>query len=231
MWFKHYAARSNLGFGAQLSLEGQHELSQLRSLVDISSFSTNQYGVCWRWSNNGIYSARSAYNFLSFDGVDDRRIPHLWRIKIPPRIKIFLWLAAMNKVLTHELLAKRGWHGPSICALCCCDTEGLVHLFFLCPYARSVWSWVLQGDQLILSALLNNSEDLTNRWRKTRMHLRGRALEAFDIILATTCWEIWLERNRRVFDNCLERSEDCGRKTVSTTKLWSMALGGAGSQT
>ncbi len=126
-WLLRFASHQNLGFGPHLSPEGQSELQQLNTLIHSSALTTNSDGISWRWCSNRRFNAQSAYSFLIFDGVDDRRIPHLWSIKILPRTKFFLWLAARNRILTAELLAKRGWIGPSICVLCSSDTKRLEH--------------------------------------------------------------------------------------------------------
>ncbi len=182
--------------------------------------------ISWRWSSSGRFSARSAYNFLIFDRVDDHRILQLWQIKIHLRIKIFLWLAARNRILTADLLAKKGWHRPSICLLCCGNVEDLEHLFFRCPYARIVWSRILHGEQRVLLDLLNPPGELATRWRRARSSLTGRAKDFVDLCIAATCWELWMERNQRLFNNRLTRGVDCGNRIISTINLWMLALGG-----
>ncbi len=179
-WLHRFASSRNLGFSNILDHDGQGELSQLNIVIRNTSLVFNSDANAWRWNSNRRFSARSAYNFLVFDDVDDRRILHLWNIKIPLHIKIFLWLAARNRVPTADLLIKRGWYGPSICLLCSCDEECLEHLLFRCSYARSVWSRVLQGNQHLLTTLLNESGDLATRWRRTRLLIEGRVQDYLD---------------------------------------------------
>ncbi len=88
-WLLRFASRRNLGFRHPLSAEGTRELDQLDSLVQSLSLLTQSNTVAWRWRSNEGFSVRDAYNFLSFDGVDDRKITNLWSIRIPLRIKIF----------------------------------------------------------------------------------------------------------------------------------------------
>lgn len=35
----------------------------------------------------------------------------LWKIKVPAKIKVFMWLANMKSILTRDSLAKKGWKG------------------------------------------------------------------------------------------------------------------------
>jgi hypothetical protein len=42
-----------------------------------------------------------------------------WKIKIPLKVKIFLWLMLKNSILTKDNLLKRGWTGNAQCHLRC----------------------------------------------------------------------------------------------------------------
>ncbi len=89
-WLDRFTPCRYLGFDNNLSLESQSELSLLSNLVGSLNLSATTDSFLWRWSAKGTFSMGSAYLFLSFDGVDDRKIRHLWNIKIPLRIKVFL---------------------------------------------------------------------------------------------------------------------------------------------
>jgi hypothetical protein len=56
----------------------------------------------------------------------------------PPRLHIFLWLLANNKLLTKDNLAKRNNLGDASC-LFCIDFESVHHLFFDCCVAKNMW--------------------------------------------------------------------------------------------
>jgi hypothetical protein len=61
----------------------------------------------WIFENSGVYSVKSFYRFVN-DG--DVRVPHLasiWRIQIPGRVHVFLWMLCQNKLLTRDNLSKR----------------------------------------------------------------------------------------------------------------------------
>ena len=67
------------------------------------------------------------------------RWKQLWKVECPLKAKLTLWLTLNNKLLTWDNLQKRGWIGPSRCALCNSDEETVSHLFNLCSYAELVW--------------------------------------------------------------------------------------------
>ncbi len=140
------------------------ELAAFTTLISSIQLTTEPDGVRWRWDRGGRFSARSAYNFLVFDAVDDNRVKHLWSIKIPPKVKIFLWIAARNRLLTADNLAKRGWIGPSVCCLCGRASENLEHLFFQCSFASHVWNQILHGEHFVIGALLAQDGSLATRF-------------------------------------------------------------------
>lgn len=156
-WFGRFATSINLGFAAPLNILEHTEVQQLAILIHSTQLAINSNdSPLWRWSISCKFSVQSAYAFLSLDGVNNTRIYFLWKLKIPPRIKLFLWLAARNKLLTTDLLAKRGWHGPSIDVLCNSDAETLQHLFCGCPLSSSLWCRLL-GPSVVVSLLRDSS--------------------------------------------------------------------------
>ncbi len=223
-WLRRLASSQNFGFPA-LSSEGSSELPAFRLFISSITQSPGPYSVFWRWDRHGCFSTRSASYFLVFDGVDDNRVRHLWRIRIPPKVKLFLWLAARNRIMTADTLSKCGWIGPSMCCLCGLASENLEHLFFLCSYSSHVWTWILPGEHSITAALLATDGCLAERWLRTKRIVKGSRKHLLDLCVAATCWEIWSERNQRIISGELGGSFDCGAEVENTVNRWIAALG------
>jgi hypothetical protein len=66
---------------------------------------------------------------------------HIWKGKIPPKIKVFMWFLENNVLLTKEKLISRNWTCNNSCSFCP-DFESTNHLFFTCHTARSVWGCI-----------------------------------------------------------------------------------------
>jgi hypothetical protein len=94
----------------------------------------------WKWKNNRQYTVKSMYKPMCINGIDIS-FKHLWKIKIPLKIKIRLWLIWHNAIATKDNLLKRKWTGDPFC-LFCSTHESILHLFFSCPAAQYVWSVV-----------------------------------------------------------------------------------------
>jgi hypothetical protein len=60
---------------------------------------------------------------------------YLWKIKVPLKIKTFMWFLYKIVLLTKDNLAKRRRNGCTKCVFC--DSKETVnHLFVSCPFAR-----------------------------------------------------------------------------------------------
>ena len=91
----------------------------------------------WNLTNSGSFTVRSFYLHL-LDSQPPFRHKMIWKLKIPLKIKIFLWFLQRGILLTKDNLAKNNWTGSQKC--CGCNSnETIQHLFLNCPYARLVW--------------------------------------------------------------------------------------------
>lgn len=89
----------------------------------------------WNLSEKG-FSVKSMYNSLQ-TRRPKKVYKVVWKLKLPSKIKIFLWLVLWGRILTKDDLLKRGWSGDHHCLFCAGD-ETINHLFFHCPVARFV---------------------------------------------------------------------------------------------
>jgi hypothetical protein len=68
----------------------------------------------WDWNKNGLFSVKSVYKDISSAGID-RSFKHLWKAKIPLKIKVWLWLIWHNAIGTKDVMLERGWVGSPKC--------------------------------------------------------------------------------------------------------------------
>lgn len=95
----------------------------------------------WRFNALGIYTVKSLYKFLNHGGILPTVIPDLWKIKIPLKIRVFLWLVCNNKVLTRVNLVRRGWSGSTDYVFF--RKEKITRdLFLKCTYIKEIWKWI-----------------------------------------------------------------------------------------
>eukprot|EP00253_Pinus_taeda_P009912 PITA_09912 len=107
--------------------------------------------------------------------------------------------ADILRILTWDNLRKRNFSGPSICPNCKQAEETTTHLLQTCHLGRKLWEKAtfrcqrdnrVQGD---LKATLRN-------WQQSPYH--SRLLNSlWQLIPGLLMWNIWKERNRRLFKN------------------------------
>ncbi|KAJ3690613.1 hypothetical protein LUZ61_019777 [Rhynchospora tenuis] len=149
--------------------------------------------LVWNWSPSGLYSSASAYGILADSGLRSPYHALLWKLKIPPKVKVFLWVVLLDKALTQQNLLTRNW--PTILACVCCShgsVETASHLWVLCDYATQVWTLIQTRFSLPVLTFVPSVHQF---W----LHNRSSVGQTWDIIWAATTWTIWKERNRRIF--------------------------------
>ncbi len=224
-WWSRYKHKRNMGvhLNSQAKIIEFSTLSALVSTMILYPFSDC---LRWCWSSNGAFSVREAYRFLAFDGVNDSKLAYLWEVRAPIKIKIFMWLGARNRIQTADLLRKRGWIGPAMCVLCRRNAEWVEHLFFECSYARDFWRGLLRDDDSMFEALVAQPGTLAERLNRIMVRYKGTKRTLLALGIVAGCWELWRERNDRIFnDRRFRSSADCGSRTDDTIGQWLAALG------
>ena len=91
--------------------------------------------ISWKWGSKKIFTTKSTYDHLS----NQARVnfDHIWKAKIPYKVKIFTWLLEKNAILTKDNLVRRKWLGSPSCAFCE-QPKSVDHLFFQCSVARCI---------------------------------------------------------------------------------------------
>jgi len=97
--------------------------------------------VGWKLGKNSKFSVKSTYNALTSND-SSLNFKNMWKGKIPPKIKIFLWLVENDAILTKDNMVKRNWKGDPTYYFCK-QTENDHHLLSTCCVAKTVWSLFL----------------------------------------------------------------------------------------
>jgi hypothetical protein len=83
--------------------------------------------IIWHFNSSGRYSVQSLYDVVNDRGIRQAYTLVMWKIEVPPRLHIFLWLLANDKILTRNNLAKRRHVEDGSC-LFCANLEFASHL-------------------------------------------------------------------------------------------------------
>lgn len=173
-------------------------------------------GLAWSPNPKGIYMVAAGYSKLVAHKMDMLEVQwwkKVWNKLSWPKCNCFIWMLAWNKCLTWDNIRKRGFHGPSICVMCGTNEEDSSHLFFRCSFALQLWHFWWE----VWVAPCVHASSLTEFWQRMGCPLSMATFlqEVWFVGPIFLLWQIWLERNRRIF-----RGE---RRLVQ--QIWQRVLG------
>jgi hypothetical protein len=111
-------------------------LQLVERLMDIQLTNDNNKFV-WDLTPSGCFTVRSMYLDILDDQTKYLR-KYIWKMKVPLKIKIFMWFLHHKVILTKDNLVKRNWEGSKTCVFCD-KGESIHHLFFEFPLSKIVW--------------------------------------------------------------------------------------------
>ncbi|KAM3404714.1 hypothetical protein ACQJBY_007677 [Aegilops geniculata] len=175
--------------------------------------------ISWKWTDNGIYTASSAYKAL-FHGSTASPFWHLiWRSWAPDSAKFFLWLASMDRCWTAERRALHGLPHDPLCKLCGQELESLDHLLARCVFSRITWHEILPWCRLPIPTPCSTNA-FFDWWCKTNNTAPASSCKGINSLVALTAWSIWKHRNAAVFDNARPSNDDLARTIKDEARLW-----------
>lgn len=140
---------------------------------------TRQTEDFWAWSEErtGKFTVRSAYRMIqqttlsreawlyeqggsSHSDANSKGWSQLWGVKVPSKLKFFLWRLAHHSIPTTALLNHCNMSSISSCALCRAE-DTWRHALLNCTVSRSTWAL---SSEAILDGLSSNTNDNAKAW-------------------------------------------------------------------
>ena len=90
---------------------------ELWRMLQSATLSAGPDVLRWKWTESGVYSAKSCYLALFHGSTTDAPWKLTWKTWAPLRIKIFIWLALQDRCWTADHLARRGLPHNDSCML------------------------------------------------------------------------------------------------------------------
>ena len=152
--------------------------------------------ICWIPSPSGDFSTKSAWEAIRGRRAKVEWCDLVWFSKAIPRYSMILWMAIKERLPTKDRLMRYGATTNAHCCFCNSSMESLDHLFFACPFSKSIWSKILSLVDLgyVVRPWHDYIPHLARIWKgKSLKFTLGR------LCLGATVYWIWRERNSRSF--------------------------------
>jgi hypothetical protein len=132
---------------------------------------------------------QSLYGVLNDGGIKHIFTLVVWKLQVPLRIHIFLWLLIKNKILTRDNLMKRK-NLDDVTCLFCTELESVRHLFFECCVAQSIWETI---SEMLGFQVGSDFESVAKLW------LSDKKYKYVNVLNAIVLWSLWNTRNNLCF--------------------------------
>ncbi|XP_017245737.2 uncharacterized protein LOC108217416 [Daucus carota subsp. sativus] len=123
----------------------------------------------------------------------------IWKLKVPQKIKFFLWKMHLDILTTRDFFSKRDIFlpGDDKCFLCgkCEETSG--HLFYNCDIAIAQWKMISRW--WLVCEVWSQDFNSQKLWESAKLFQHKKAKCAWKIVIGATLWVIWTSRNAVVF--------------------------------
>jgi hypothetical protein len=176
----------------------------------------------WNLETSHVYSVRSAYKLLTTQPPTASvvSVSSLWNKDIPLKVVLFAWRLFRDRLPTKSNLIRRGViSGDAIsCVAGCGLEESSEHLFLHCNIFGAIWHYTYRwlnvssvspftvGDHFIQFTALGGLV-------KARQSI-------LQVLWFATSWEIWKERNNRLFNGKQCSTLQVVDKIKSLSFLW-----------
>jgi hypothetical protein len=162
----------------------------------------------WKLDEGGSYSVKSCYSLIErlemsdmIIGQEEKRVLNYnWLSPAPLKVLAFSWTLLQDRIPTQVNLALRrvlgGGEEARLCVLCGRMEESASHLFLHCEVAVKVWTMVLKWVNLNFITPPNLVTHLDCWFHEVGANKVRKGLL---LIWHATVWNIWLERNDRIF--------------------------------
>jgi hypothetical protein len=197
--------------------------------------------VAWSLTLHGRFTVRSAYHAQwrhQFGGsASQLALPGrsainpvwkiVWKLKIPSKVKKFVWRALHGILPLKSILCNRHIGNSGQCPICGLHAEDILHLLFICEPAKNMW------ESLGLSSFIANAlaaDRAGSAVLEYILCLPDNIPSGFEVVklkelVAVTCWYLWWLRRRQTHGESIPPAFRCKFSILAITSNASKASG------
>ena len=185
----------NLNFHRKLLDLKIEDLKRLMSSLSHLHLSPLDHDLrAWSLSSLGLFTIKSFFSVLSnhIDPTPSFLVDFVWKSQAPFKVKSFVWLVALKKVNTNDMLQLRRSYkalNPSVCLLRMESGETVNHIFLHCPLSLRLWHRLLSlahmdwvPPRIICDMMIISYRGLGNS---------GRGMVLWQFACLALMWVVW----------------------------------------
>lgn len=170
----------------------------------------------WRREKFGNYSVKSAYLLMEEEKNVNVTADNsgfwrtLWNLKIPPKVKNFLWRACTDCLPTRDLLRYRRVQVSPICAVCNVEYESIYHILVLCHHTSVCLTKI--ASSLMMEDVFSFTE-----WLSQVFQLQSKSVIHKTVMV---CWMVWKSRNDLIWNQRSMEPNEVVESACSVLDQW-----------
>ncbi|GAU36460.1 hypothetical protein TSUD_166260 [Trifolium subterraneum] len=174
------------------------DIREIKKMAAISGGETDH--KVWKFNNKGSYTVKSAYRYSMETLIDNEgyKLPgdwmQIWNLKIPQRVKKFMWRVLRGCLPTRDKLQRKGVQCTDLCPHCETTYENEWHVFLGCEKAKRIWIEAGLWDdiaQLVVAA--NSFNSLVFSFMTVNLEQK-----CSDFVMIMWC--LWKRRNEKIWE-------------------------------
>ncbi|XP_022020173.1 uncharacterized protein LOC110920261 [Helianthus annuus] len=200
------------------SVEAISELQDLNGSLSRMQFKGGNDGWSWSFDSSEKFSVASVKTWLRSACNLQQTKRFKWEKWLPVKVNMFIWQMELDRIPTRPALVKRRINIPDTsCPFCAAEDETTLHLMVNCGFVFGVWSKVWSWCK-IYGRHANSIVDLLQQdYASSRSKVERRILRG---VMLITCWEIWNERNKKVFQEETPRVLNIVARVKALSFIW-----------
>jgi hypothetical protein len=169
--------------------------------------------IAWHHTKHGRYTVKSGYHLqwrhqfgpsagqISSPGPSaiNPVWKNLWKMKIPGKVKVFIWRALHGVIPLKAILANRHIGTSGACPIRNQGAEDVIHMLFTCSSAQDHWRGLGLLDTINEAIIVDRAGSGVLEYL---LQLPDSSLQMFDCVglkelISVTSWYLWWLRRRR----------------------------------
>ncbi|XP_072150852.1 uncharacterized protein [Setaria viridis] len=139
-----------------------------------------------------------------------------WDCYAPKKVWIFFWVLRHGRARTRALLHRHGALDAPDCPFCAGTSETEDYLFAACPRLIPFWARLLPGR-----APPSSAREAVESVSGLLSGLPPAVAHTGALVVA---WVLWKARNKKIFDNACQSTDEMVRHLLAHVALWHPAL-------